>query len=49
MTGVLYDATGSYTLAFWIALGCSGLSALAIWLAAPCAVRGVCDKGNNNV
>ena len=33
LTGVLYDATGSYVLAFWIAIGCSLLSATAIWLA----------------
>ena len=25
VTGVLYDATGSYTLAFWIAIGCCAL------------------------
>jgi cyanate permease len=37
-TGALYDATGSYTLAFWIAIGGSALSALAIWLAARLAV-----------
>src|SRR5712691_10348216 len=24
VTGLLYDATGGYTLAFWIAIGCSG-------------------------
>ncbi|MGH2394993.1 MAG: MFS transporter, partial [Candidatus Limnocylindria bacterium] len=41
VTGVLYDATGSYRLAFWIAIGCSGFSALAIWLAAPREVRAV--------
>ena len=32
VTGLLYDATGNYTLAFCIAIGSSGLSALAIWL-----------------
>src|SRR5436190_23784640 len=31
VTGLLYDATGGYTLAFWIAIGCGGLSAVAIW------------------
>jgi MFS family permease len=41
VTGVLHDATGSYTLAFWIAIGCSALSAAAIWLAAPRQVRAV--------
>jgi MFS family permease len=44
VTGLLYDATGSYTLAFWIAIGCSGLSALAIWLAAPRRVRAVAGR-----
>src|SRR5437867_12577700 len=39
VTGVIYDATGSYTPAFWIAIGCSTLSAVAIWLAAPRTVR----------
>jgi len=39
VTGVLYDATGSYAIAFWIAAGCSAVSILAIWLAAPRKVR----------
>jgi len=43
-TGALYDATGSYTLAFWIAIGCSALSALAIGLAAPRQVRAVAGR-----
>jgi cyanate permease len=41
VTGALHDATGSYTLAFWVAIGCSILSAGAIWLAAPRQVRTV--------
>ena len=44
VTGALYDATGSYALAFWIAIGCSGLSAGAIWLAAPRQVRPVAGR-----
>jgi cyanate permease len=44
LTGVLHDETGSYDLAFWIALGCSVLSALAIWLAAPRKVRAVAGR-----
>ena len=44
VAGVLYDATGSYTLAFWIAIGCTGLSAVAIWLAAPRKVRAVAGR-----
>jgi MFS family permease len=44
ITGVIYDATGSYTPAFWIAIGCSALSAVAIWLAAPRKVRAVAGR-----
>ena len=44
VTGALYDALGSYTLAFWIAVGLSGLSALAIWRAAPRKVRVVAGQ-----
>ncbi len=35
VTGALHDTTGSYTLAFWIGIGCSMLSAGAIWRAGP--------------
>jgi MFS family permease len=41
VTGVLHDLTGNYTLAFAIGIAMSGLSALAIWLAAPRKVRAV--------
>jgi MFS family permease len=44
VTGLLYDATGSYAPAFRVAIGCSGLSALAIWLAAPRGVRAVAGR-----
>jgi MFS family permease len=44
LTGVLHDETGSYDLAFWVALGCSVLSALAIWIAAPRKVRAVAGR-----
>jgi len=44
LTGALHDATGSYALAFWIAIGCSALSAGAIWLAAPRKVRAVAGR-----
>jgi MFS family permease len=44
VTGALYDATGSYTLAFSLAIGASTLSALAIWLAAPRKVRAVAGR-----
>jgi MFS family permease len=46
LTGALYDATGSYTAAFWIAAVCSSLSALAIWLAAPRKVRAVAGRAD---
>jgi MFS family permease len=44
VTGAIYDVTGSYTLAWWIAIGCSTLSAIAIWLAAPRKVRVVAGR-----
>jgi MFS family permease len=44
LTGVLHDRTGSYTLAFWISIACSVISAVAIWLAAPRKVRAVAGK-----
>jgi MFS family permease len=44
VTGALYDATGSYALAFILAIGCSVLSGLAIWLAAPRHVRAVAGR-----
>jgi MFS family permease len=39
LTGALYDLQGNYTMAFWIAVAVSILSALAIWKAAPRKVR----------
>ena len=44
VTGALHDALGSYTLAFWIAIGGSAGSAVAIWLAAPRRVRAVAGR-----
>ncbi len=44
VTGLLHDATGSYTTAFRLAIGCSALSAAAIWLAAPRRVRAVAGR-----
>jgi MFS family permease len=46
LAGALYDATGSYSAAFWIAAGCSAFSALAIWLAAPRRVRAVAGRAD---
>jgi hypothetical protein len=44
VTGALHDLTGTYTLAFWIGIACSALSAVAIWLAAPRKVRAVAGR-----
>ncbi|HEY7363370.1 MAG TPA: MFS transporter [Methylomirabilota bacterium] len=44
VTGALHDATGSYRLAFSLAIGSSVLSAVAIWLAAPRQVRAVAGR-----
>jgi MFS family permease len=44
LTGALHDATGSYTMAFWIAVLASLLSAVAIWFAAPRKVRAVAGR-----
>jgi MFS family permease len=42
--GFVHDRTGNYTLAFWVAIGCSVLSAFAIWRAAPSGVRVVAGR-----
>ncbi|MFM9850654.1 MAG: MFS transporter [Hyphomicrobiaceae bacterium] len=39
VTGLIHDATGSYRLAFLLALACCVISATAIWMAAPRKVR----------
>ena len=44
VTGALYDATGTYTVAWWVALASSTLSALAIWLAAPRHIHAVAGR-----
>jgi MFS family permease len=44
LTGALHDWTGSYTLAFWIAIFSSVLSAIAIWRAGPSEARAVADQ-----
>jgi MFS family permease len=43
-TGALYDAHGSYAEAFWICVGLSCLSVVALWLAAPRKVRVVAGR-----
>jgi MFS family permease len=44
VAGALHDRTGSYAPAFWIAIGCSVVSAGAIWRAAPGKVRAVAGR-----
>ncbi len=44
LTGTLHDALGDYTLAFWLGVFMSVLSALAIWRASPGKVRAVAGK-----
>ena len=46
--GALHDATGSYISAFWIAAGCSAMSAAAVWFAAPRKVRAVAGRVQRN-
>src|SRR3984893_10552389 len=43
-TGFLHDLTGNYTIAFAIAIGVSGLSAIAIWMASPRKIRAVAGQ-----
>lgn len=44
VTGVLHDALGTYTLAFWLGAGVSVVSAVAIWQASPRKVRAVAGR-----
>jgi MFS family permease len=44
VTGVIYDATGTYSAAWWTAIGFSLISILAIWIAAPGKVRAVAGR-----
>jgi MFS family permease len=44
LSGVLYDRTGDYVLAFWLSIGATVVSAVAIWLAAPRKVRAVAGR-----
>jgi MFS family permease len=46
MTGIVYDSTGTYSIAFWIASACSLFSCAAIWLAAPGTVRAVAGRAD---
>jgi MFS family permease len=44
VTGLLYDWTGTYTIAFVLGFGFSLLCAVAVWIAAPGKVRMVAGK-----
>ena len=44
IAGALHDRTGDYVLAFWLSIGASLVSAVAIWLAAPRKVRAVAGR-----
>jgi MFS family permease len=44
VTGVLHDLTGDYVSAFWVAMGCCVVSAVAIWRAGPRRVRVVAGR-----
>jgi MFS family permease len=44
VTGFVHDLSGSYTLAFAIGIGVSGLSALSIWMASPGKIRAVAGQ-----
>jgi len=44
IAGILHDAWGNYAPAFWISIGCSTLSAAAIWMASPGKVRAVAGR-----
>ena len=47
VTGLVHDWTGSYRLAFALAIACCALSTLAIWRASPRLVRTVPGKANH--
>ena len=44
LTGLLFDFTGNYVVAFWIAIGFGIYGALAIWQASPGKIRAVAGK-----
>jgi MFS family permease len=44
IAGALHDRTGDYVLAFWLSIGASVVSAVAIWLASPSKVRAVAGR-----
>jgi MFS family permease len=44
LTGLLHDELGNYTLAFWLGVAMSVISAAAIWRASPRKVRAVAGR-----
>jgi nitrate/nitrite transporter NarK len=42
------NRTGSYAPAFWLALACSAVSVVTVWLAAPRKVRLVAGRAGRN-
>ena len=44
VAGALHDRMGDYVLAFWLSIGATLVSAVAIWLAAPRKVRAVAGR-----
>ena len=48
VTGLVYDRTGSYAPAFWLAFACSAVSIGAVWLAGPRKVRLVAGRAGRN-
>lgn len=48
VTGIIYDRTGSYEAAWWLALAISAFSILCIWRAAPRKVRAVAGRIERN-
>ena len=49
LAGAVYDWTGSYTGAFWVAIAASLVSMLAIWAASPRRVRAVAGRIRRDV
>jgi MFS family permease len=47
LAGAMHDLTGNYVAAFWVAMLCSVLSAVAIWRASPGKVRAVAGRIRN--
>ena len=44
VAGLVFDRTGSYAPAFWIAIACSAVSIVSMWRAAPRKVRLVAGR-----